>query len=255
MRSKINKLFAKWPQNQIVTTPWLHSQGVSGSLIQRYVESGWLKRIGTGAYLKLGDHFEWMAAVEAIQSQLKLGIHLGGSTALELHGLMDQVPQAKKKEIYLYGTKGTKPPKWIFNNSFNIIPKFSTLNLFLYKLPLMFIEIKVNSFRLKISSRERAILELLAEVPNKRELSSAKNLFELLATLRPKVIQSHLECCNSIKVKRLFLYLARESKHAWYKELDKTKIDLGSGKRVIEPDGTVDLEYLITVPKTSEINS
>ncbi len=253
--SKINRLFEKWPQNLIATTPWLHLQGVSDSLIQRYVESSWLKRIGTGAYFKVGDHLDWMAAIEAIQSQLKLEIHVGAESALELHGVMDQVPQSKIKDIYLYGTQRSKLPKWAFNEALNMRPHFSQSGLFSKEPVQTFFETKINSFKLKIASRERAILELLAEVPQKRELQSVQALFIQLSTLRPKVIQSHLECCKSFKVKRLFLYLAREANHAWYKEINKTKINLGVGKKVIEPNGVFDAEYLITVPRNSEVSA
>lgn len=255
MRSKINKLLEKWPQNLIATTTWLHSRGISSSLIQRYVGSGWLKRIGTGAYLKVGDHLDWVAAVEAIQSQLKLDIHIGGDTALELHGVIDQVPQSKNKEIYLYGAQGTKLPKWFFSKELKINTIFSKIDLFSEDPTSSFVQTKQSTYSVKISSRERAVFELLSEVPQKRDLESIQPLFIQFATLRSKIIQSHLEKCNSIKVKRLFLYLARESNHSWYKDLDKNKIELGSGNRVIAVNGVLDSEFMITVPASSEVHS
>ncbi|HCY75809.1 MAG TPA: hypothetical protein DHV28_07790 [Ignavibacteriales bacterium] len=56
---------------------------------------------------------------------------------------------------------------------------------------------------------------------------------ERLTTLRPKLVQSLLEECNSVKVKRLFRFLAEKLEHNWFKELQLENINLGSGERVI----------------------
>ena len=66
------------------------------------------------------------------------------------------------------------------------------------------------------------------------------------------MLQSLLEHCSSVKVKRLFLHLAEKHNHAWFKSLDVTKVSLGSGKRVLVPGGRLDPKYLITVPVTPE---
>jgi hypothetical protein len=71
---------------------------------------------------------------------------------------------------------------------------------------------------------------------------------EGLTSLRPSLLQTLLESCASIKVKRAFLYLAREAGHAWYERLDKTRIDLGKGKRMLVRGGRLDAEFMITVP-------
>jgi hypothetical protein len=70
--------------------------------------------------------------------------------------------------------------------------------------------------------------------------------------LRADVVQSLLEACASIKVKRLFLHLAEKHVHAWFKQLDLTKVSLGSGKRVLVRGGRLDPKYLITVPAAVE---
>ena len=50
----------------------------------------------------------------------------------------------------------------------------------------------------------------------------------------PKNVQrGYLEECRSVKVKRLFLFMAEKARHAWFEALDLDRIDLGSGKRVI----------------------
>ena len=77
-----------------------------------------------------------------------------------------------------------------------------------------------------------------------------------LASLRVDLMQALLEGCSSVKVKRLFLYCARESGHSWYSALDRGRIDLGVGKRELVKGGKLDKEFLLTVeasPYTTEI--
>ena len=60
---------------------------------------------------------------------------------------------------------------------------------------------------------------------------------------------NQLESCTSIKVKRLFLFLAEKANHSWVKHINLEKIDLGSGKRSIVKNGAYNSKYKITVPK------
>jgi len=76
---------------------------------------------------------------------------------------------------------------------------------------------------------------------------------ELLGTVKPAVVQSLLECCASIKVKRLFLYMAERAGLAWVKRLDLASIDLGSGDREITKGGQYDKKYRIVVGNVEEI--
>ncbi|MDI1337495.1 MAG: type IV toxin-antitoxin system AbiEi family antitoxin domain-containing protein, partial [Lacunisphaera sp.] len=76
----------------------------------------------------------------------------------------------------------------------------------------------------------------------------ARLLFEGLGTLRPALLQTLLEKCTSVKVKRLFLHLAELQRHPWLRELDQSRISLGRGKRVLVAGGRLDPKFLITVP-------
>ena len=76
---------------------------------------------------------------------------------------------------------------------------------------------------------------------------------EGLNNLRPATVQTLLEDCSSIKVKRLFLYLADKAGHEWLSYIDLNKVDLGSGKRAIVSDGVYIPKYQITVPKELEV--
>lgn len=74
-------------------------------------------------------------------------------------------------------------------------------------------------------------------------------IMEQLTALRPEVVQLLLENTDNFKVKRLFLYMAEKSGHAWFVKLDRSKIQLGAGKRQLTDKGVYVPEYMITVPK------
>jgi hypothetical protein len=94
------------------------------------------------------------------------------------------------------------------------------------------------------------MMEVLYGVPQVDSYEEARLLMEGLTTLRPKVVQGLLEKCASVKVKRLFMYLAESCKHAWVQRLDLAKIDFGQGKRMLVRGGRLDPKYKITVPST-----
>ena len=100
----------------------------------------------------------------------------------------------------------------------------------------------------RYSSKERAVLELLDELPERESFHQVDALMEGLSDLSPRRLQTLLEACASVKVKRLFLFFADRHRHAWRSRLDVSRIDLGSGKRVLVKGGRLDPNYHITVP-------
>ena len=68
------------------------------------------------------------------------------------------------------------------------------------------------------------------------------------------VVQKLLEQCNSIKIKRIFLYLAEKLELPCFKRLILKKMNLGKGKRVIVKGGKLDTKYNITIPIETEEN-
>jgi hypothetical protein len=92
-------------------------------------------------------------------------------------------------------------------------------------------------------------------VPEKEPFDDARLLMEGLTTLRPSVLQSLLEDCNSVKAKRLFLSLAESAGHAWLGKLDLARVDLGKGKRVLvkgAKGGRLDAKYQIVLPASRD---
>ena len=97
-------------------------------------------------------------------------------------------------------------------------------------------------------------MEMLHLVPKEIGFEEAQLIMENLVTLRPDVVQGLLAACRSVKVKRLFLYMAERQEHPWLSKLDLSKISLGKGKRMIIPNGRFDAKYQITVPIDREGN-
>jgi len=71
---------------------------------------------------------------------------------------------------------------------------------------------------------------------------------EGLNNLRPDLIQKLLEECMSVKVKRLFLYMAEKAGHTWVSCLNLERVDLGIRKRALVKKGVYVPKYQITVP-------
>jgi hypothetical protein len=70
-----------------------------------------------------------------------------------------------------------------------------------------------------------------------------------MADLRAEIVQKLLENCNSVKVKRIFLYLADCLEHPWVSRIDMTKISLGQGKRAVVKGGVFNKKYKLSVPR------
>ena len=85
--------------------------------------------------------------------------------------------------------------------------------------------------------------------PDHQDLMECYKLMEGLNDLQPREAQALLENCRSVKVKRLFLYLADKAGHEWLEYIDPTNIELGKGKRSIVRNGIYVDGYGITVPK------
>ncbi len=245
--SKLNQILQYWKHNTVSVSNWFQLYGVNRFLLNKYVTSKWIKRIGYGAYIKSGNNVDWSGGLYAIQKQLKLYIHVSGKSALQLHGLAHYLPIGNKVYIELFGEPGAELPVWFKNYDWKVQIKYFTSNLFNNDIGLT--EKDFATYTITISTPERAIMELLHHVPENQTFDEADKIMEGLFSLRPDLVLTLLKECNSIKVKRLFLYLAEKNSLPVLKHLNINDINLGSGKRLIVKDGILDKKYNITVPK------
>ncbi len=253
MESKINQLLQKWPRGTVATASWLEQQGVYRQLARRYTVSGWLHLCGHGAFLRSGETVDWLGGLYALQRQLGLSVYAGATTALSLKGLGQYVPLGDKNPVLLFGDPHVKLPAWFVNHQWGVPLRYRCPTLFTKPVPASFTDFEHEGFMVRVSAPERAILEVLHLATTNAALDEAFELMEGMGTLRPHVLQSLLESCRSVKVKRLFLWSAETVGHNWFKLLALNRVSLGKGKRSIYRAGRFDAKYQITVPPQKDL--
>ena len=245
---KLNPLLTQWKRGTVYTQTYLSQLGYNHNLVKLYRRSGWIESIGSGAYKLSGDKVDWFGGLYALQQQKKIAVHIGGRTALELKGFA-HYGRVSSEKCFIYANSGVIIPKWFKNYNWGVEVVFKATNLLPPNLKVSITEYLHKEVTVKISVPERAALEMLYYVPSMQGFDEASKIIESLMSLRVDLLHKLLKQCNSVKVKRLFLYLAEKSELPWFDQLDQGKINLGSGKRVIIPGGVLDKKYQITVKK------
>lgn len=249
--TKINKLLKDWPVGAVYLSSWLNKDDVSTQLLDRYKKSNWLSSIGTGAVIRQGDKVDYYGAIYALQKQAGLSIHVGGRSALSLQGKGQYIDMSSSRVVLVGGSR-EKLPAWFKKYEWGVkLDYFATSFL---PADIGLVDFEMPNFSVKISSPARAMMECLYLAPKHQEFYECYELMEGLNTLRPKSVQELLESCSSVKVKRLFLYMAEKCEHDWLEYLDLTKVGLGSGKRSLLENGVYISKYQITVPRELEKN-
>jgi hypothetical protein len=248
-QSKINRLLKVWPKGTAAVHEWLEEQGVYRQLVESYLKTSWLVRIGRGAFSRADDKVDWTGGLYALQKQMGLSVHAGGKTALQMLGYGHFLPVGKERTVVLFGIKNEKLPSWFREHEWKVNLRYTMTSLFGNEKQMGLTGHTVGEFSVKISSPERAMMELCYDVPDKESFQESELLMEGLATLRPNLVQELLEKCRSVKVKRLFMCLAERQKHAWAKRLHLSKVDFGQGKRSLYKEGEYDSKYQLVIPK------
>lgn len=249
--SKINQLLKLWPRGTVAVQPWLQKQKVYRQLAESYRQGGWIERIGDGAYIQCGDHVDWTGGLYALQLELGMRLHVGAISALEMQGYAHFLPLGKGHAVWLFkdAQEMRSVPLW-FQKRFGLNTPFKILvrKLFQPDWKLGLTEKKFGEYSIFLSSPERAMMEYFDLVPQQQTLEQGFLLMEGLQTLRPKLVQELLEHCTSVKVKRLFMWVAEQEAHPWIKKLDLSRVDFGRGKRVIGKGGKLDKKYNLSLP-------
>jgi len=216
------------PKGMPVTTSQMEHLGISRQLVHRYVQNGWLMTLGYGYFQRTGDELTRNGAVSALESQ-SLDVHIGGKSALSLRGAVHYLALGKER-LALYGVTRKKIPDW-FTRQFpcelhmsRLFKEESTLENRLHVRRLD----EADPYSPFVAEPERALLEMLDDVPQKQSLDDAKKIMEPLFTLRPELLQELLEACTRIKVKRLFFALADELHLPVVQQLNVSRLDFGS---------------------------
>ena len=247
--SKLNHLLSAQPLGVVLSSAWLADKGYSLDLQKRYKRSQWFDSIGTGALIRHSDQVDYLGGIYALQTQLGLSVHPAAKTALSMQGKAHYLALATKS-VQLFGGREDSLPLWFKKRDWGVGIECKFTSFLAPALGL--VEIAHKGFKVKVSSPARAVMECLYMAPKSQPLLEAFELMEGLNNLRPASVQKLLESCTSVKVKRLFLYLADKAGHEWLSYINLDKVDLGSGKRSVVNDGVYVSKYQITVPKELE---
>jgi hypothetical protein len=235
------KSLMRYPEGMPLFYSFLKRQGYSAQLLYKYVKSGWLRKVGPGVYQRDHGKTDPLLTIKAIQQHLKLPFYVGAQTAMYMQGVMHYIKFKHKHKCFILN-QDLKLSKWILS--------FEALDIIKRKLfkPEM-AESFVYQDEIKISSHERALIEMSALIPKKATFDELVHLMDLSPSLRAPLIQQLLENCTSIRAKRIFLYVAEGTQHSWFKRINVKKIYLGKGTRQIVKNGIYIKKYDICIPR------
>lgn len=230
----------------VATSEWLGARGITPQDVRNYLGSQWLVSLGRGAFKRPNEHVTWQSALSSIQQQLGLPVHVGALSALEMTGHRHYT-RPGEADAYLFSMPDVVLPKW-FRTHWGRETQHVRTKLLPASMALTTLK-SPEGLPLICASPERAILEMLHLAPKTFDLVEAAQLIEGMTSLRPKLMQELLEVCASIKVKRLFLYLAERAGLPIVRHLDLSRIELGSGKRAITERGRLTPKYDLLLPE------
>ena len=147
----------------------------------QYAKAGWLPRLGHGVYARASDVLDVHRALAVVQIAIE-GLHVGGKTALDWHGVRHCVSQ--RPTLHLYGWEAASLPGW-FTKRFPA--DYRRKRLFREQPQAMLHVLRHEGGESLISSPERALLEMLSEVGLRQPMQEAREIAEGTRHLRSKV--------------------------------------------------------------------
>lgn len=269
--SKLNQLMTQLPEGLLVDSAWMSDHGYSTALRSQYVSAGWLEQPVRRVYRRARGTLRWEQVAISLQILLQQPFLVGGRTALELQGFSHYLT-ANVREVHLYGPRPL--PGWVENLEIGVSFRYHNneklfrndpITLGLTNLAWDVQQSQGDSrdpvhgstkqlpwghfeWPLTVSTLERAILEMIDELPKRESFHQVDKMMEGLTTLSPRRLSKLLRDCKSVKVKRLFFFFAFRHNHRWLAHLDPDDFDLGAGKRMLVEGGKLDSRFMITVP-------
>ena len=240
------------PPGLVATRSWLMRCGMRRHRLDNLVKSRRLAAPATGVYALPSTRLVWQGAVRSLQ-RMGGGAVVGGLTALELQGRAHYLPLSPRRRLDLCGPEPA--PRWM--NRLGLDETFRSRRTpwlrqsgepereapFSVQLPW-----GDGVSTIGVSTLERALFEVLKGVPGETSFEHAELLMEGLVDLSPRRLDALLRRTRSVKIKRLFFWLAGRQGHLWAERLDVRDYDLGRGKRVLARGGRLVREFGFTVP-------
>lgn len=205
---------------------WLDQRGFSRGRRRKYVAHGWLHREARSVYRRpapaLSAHDrtgrDWETLLVSLQTILECPVAVGGRTALELQGFGHYLSATGPREVHVYGRQ--RLPAWaaklkldsrlvfhgsrkLFDPSWRRVTELKNdtqLSDTLRRAALTEQSATRKDGRLIMSLPERAVLELLDEVPQRETFHQVDMLVDGLGNLSPRRLQTLLVGCRNVKV-------------------------------------------------------
>jgi len=232
----INGLLRVVSHEQPLDLTTLGQNGISAALAAHYARTGWLERLTTGVYCVAGARLDRDQSLIFLQGRIE-GLHVGGRTALAWQGVR-QYLEAQERLTMWASVRGDLP-EWFTERFPGHLTSLSLFDDATKESGIITPPAVTDGVR--VSSRERALLELLREVRTALQLQEARELFFATLGLRAAVLGELLTGCTSVKTVRLFLMWATEAGNVDVDALrDRFELPTGSASRWIGTlaDGT-----------------
>lgn len=239
-QNPIKRLLHKVPRGTPLSIADLAQHGVDAKLASFYARSGWLVKVGHGVYALPGDEVSALSAVRLLQAQVD-GLHIGGKSALELHGIRHNLKV--RDSLVLWTNRRFGIPRWFAERFPSRSVHAKLFDTTAPELPSATISTPPGVLEgVHTSTPERAALEMLYEVGVHESVEEARHIFEGLSGLRSDVVGGLLASCTSVKAVRLFLKWSREMGTVDVDALrGRFNLRVGSESRWLNrmPDGTL----------------
>lgn len=198
--------------------------GVSADLAVHYARAGWLVRLARGVFRRPEQGLSLHPSLKLLEGRIE-GLHVGGKSALDWHGVRHYV--AQQGTLHLYGWTAARLPEWFLKE---FPAEYHRKRLFDERPDslLHVVPFEGRSDAPLVSAPERALLELLSEIGVRQPLQEARELMESTYNLRAAVLQDLLKRCTSVKTVRLCLQLGRELSLPWAAKLNPAELPTGS---------------------------
>lgn len=210
-RFSFKNLLAEIPKDGPVDLGWLRARGVRDSYAAKLAKSGYLEKLGAGAYCLKGVKLEQDASLAWLQHRFP-DMHVASKSALALRGIRQNI--ARTEQLILLSVSQFKVPVWFLerfpvrNHAVRIFENQLGVNVGISSVP-------GKPAAVRVSEPERALLELFSEVGTWVSYDDARNLTENARNLRLDVLEHLLAHCTRIKIVRLAHKLTQELGLPW----------------------------------------
>src|SRR5688500_417554 len=198
------------PEGVPITRSWLLDKELSRHTIDNLLKAKQLELLAKGIYIRNRSRMTWQSVVYSLQYIQKKNALIGGWKALELQGFHHYLNLTNKDEIQIF--TDLKIPNWVHQmiqdvqfivHHHHALAKDDNKTGEQKSVKLSREDfIRKHKWRevleeLKISSPERAFMEVLLDVPHRISFEHADQLMKGMTSLSPVSVQLLLELCTS----------------------------------------------------------